>query len=177
MKLPFLSFLAPEKDSKPALRKGIYQIGQVEGYMRDAIALAVNIGKDSEVLLSEARDLGYDHIHSAVITAGEVSHGFQQRMEEHRLIINQCKYPDAIRHMVHVHIPGKMPSQAVSRVRGEMGYIGSEGVFEGTFYAHWKKPGLENPLYTDIWIDNFEGKGQPLMRMMIEVYSPLSVKK
>lgn len=165
-----LGKLSPAQ-SRPAPRRGSYDLGQVENHLRDAVALAEAIGKDPEIIRDETRDLGYNHLHSAEVAAGEISHGFQHQLEDHRLIINQCTYPDMVRHMIHVHIPGKMPPQALSRVRGELGFAGSEGLFEATYYAHWKRPGREAPLFTDIWIDNFEGRGTPLTRMMIEVFT------
>lgn len=158
--------------AKPPLRRGIYEAAEVESYMRDALALASSLAQDPSAIDSEARDLGYTHIHSVEVAAGETSHGFQQRLEDHRLIVNSVVYADAIRLTLHVHIPGKMPLEQIGRVRREAGFSGSEGVWEGTAYAHWKKKGLAAPLFVDVWIDNFEAARQPaLTRLMIEIIS------
>lgn len=161
----------PVQKAQP--RRGIYEPPEVESYLRDAIALGHALAKDPETLLDEARDLGFTHLQSADVAAGETSHGFQNRLEDHRLIVNSCVYGDAIRLMVHVHIPGKMALDAIGRVRRETGFSGSEGVWEGTAYAHWKKKGDAAPQFTDIWIDNYEGaRMAPLMRLMSEIVLP-----
>ncbi len=154
-------------------RRGLYEPSEVESYVRDAIALANALSKDHETLMDEARDLGFTHLQSAEIAAGETSHGFQNRLEDHRLIVNSCVYSDAIRLMVHVHIPGKMAIEDIGRVRRETGFSGAEGVWEATAYAHWKKKGDGSPQFIDIWIDNFEvPRAAPLTRLMIEIVRP-----
>jgi len=161
--------LPPGGAERPQPPRGLYDPREVEINLREAIALAAVIANDSEAIMSETRDLGYNHLHSVEVAAGEISHGFQSRLEDHRLIINQCNYPDAVRHMVHVHIPGSMAPETMAQVRKDQAFIGSEGVYEGTFYAHWKKRGRGQPQFVDIWVDFFEGGGQPLTRMMMEV--------
>lgn len=156
---------------KPQPRRGIYEPTEVASYIRDASALAHALADNPDALMDEARDLGFNHLQSAEIAAGETSHGFQNRLEDHRLIVNSCDYSDAVRLMVHVHIPGKLPLEDVARLRRETGFSGSEGVWEGTAYAHWKKKGAAQPQFLDIWIDNYETTARimPLTRMMIEI--------
>jgi hypothetical protein len=157
------------RNSQPAApQRGIYEPNEVGSYIRDALTYAKTLAENPDALQSEAIDLGFKHLQSAEIAAGETSHGFQQRYEDHRLIVNACEYPDAIRHMIHVHIPGKLELDEIGRIRRETGYTGSEGIWEATAYAHWKKKGAGQPQFVDIWIDNFEGRGPALTRMMIE---------
>ncbi|MCC2097018.1 MAG: hypothetical protein KDJ29_09000 [Hyphomicrobiales bacterium] len=158
------------RNTQPAApRRGTYEPNEVGSYIRDALTYAKTLSEDASALQSEAIDLGFKHLQTAEIAAGETSHGFQQRYEDHRLIVNACNYPDALRHMIHVHIPGKLSLDEIGRIRRETGYTGSEGVWEATAYAHWKKKGDGQPQFVDIWIDNFEGRGPALTRMMIEV--------
>lgn len=165
----FGNLFSGSKNAAPAgPRRGIYEPNEVGSYIRDALTYGQTLADDPKALMSEAIDLGFKHLQSSEIAAGETSHGFQQRYEDHRLIVNACEYPDAIRHMVHVHIPGKLPLEEVGRIRRETGYTGAEGIWEGTGYAHWKKKGGDHPLFVDIWIDAYEGRPPALTRMMIE---------
>ena len=155
--------------ARNAPRRGSYEPNEVGSYIRDALTYGQALANDPEALMPEAIDLGFKHLQSAEIAAGETSHGFQQRYEDHRLIVNVCVYPDAIRHMIHMHIPGKLPLDELARIRRETGYSGSEGVWEGTGYAHWKKKGDNYPVFADVWIDGYEGRPPALTRLMIEV--------
>jgi hypothetical protein len=159
----------PLASGSAAPRRGSYEPNEVGSYIRDALAYGQTLAANPDALMPEALDIGFKHLQSAEIAAGETSHGFQQRYEDHRLIVNACVYPDAVRHMIHVHIPGKLPLEELGRIRRETGFTGSEGIWEGTGYAHWKKKGDNYPIFADVWIDNYEGRPPALTRMMIEV--------
>lgn len=150
----------------------VYEANQVEKYIRGALSLADALGKDHELLRDEATDQDYKHIQSAQVAAGEISHSFGHGHDQHLLIVNQCSYPDMMRQLIHVHIPGKLQQKVLEEMRAELGFIGDEGIFEQTLYVHWKKPGEELPVFADIWIDNYTAMQPALTRMMIEVTRP-----
>lgn len=154
--------------SAPAAPR-VYEANQVEKHVRGALALAEALGKDHELLRDEAADQDYKHIQSAQVAAGEISHSFGHGHEHHLLIVNQCSYPDMMRQLIHVHVPGKMQQKLLAEMREQLGFIGDEGIFEQTLYVHWKRPGTNLPLFVDIWIDNYATVQPALTRMMIEV--------
>lgn len=145
-----------------------YSPAETERHVRGALALAEVIVDDPGKVVSACQAEGYAHIRATDVTRAYRTHSFKLSHDEHYLIVNQHRYPDAIRFQIHVHVPGRLERNSLVQLRERFGLDGDEGLWRDTLYVHWKRPGAGDVFFVDITVDSYSGSSPAVTRVMIE---------
>ena len=122
----------------------------------NAFTIMAGVLRDGAEIAGLAREYGYRPTLDEAQTPSLALQSFVHRREEHRLVLNTHTYPDYIRRVLQLTIPGGMTLVALERFRKARKCVGTTHYWHDHIYGEWRTREAR-PIFIEVRQDAFQG--------------------
>ena len=172
----FWSTSEPDNDSIPLTLPKRLSDAETLRLLGDAFNLMIAVLIDGDEIADVAGRIGYSHVLSEQQTPTLGLQSYVHEREEHRLILNTHRYPNYLRQVLQLTIPGGMRLDALERFRKAHECVGSTYYWHDHIYGEWRTVGAQpsasvpttrpqSPVFVELRQDVFQG--DPLLLRVV----------